>query len=62
MGIGSPCRNLKCSITTIGKGTYSFGLNIISNVYGVITNGLGNESNCSIFGGFCGTEIRSNFP
>ena len=47
MGIGSPCRNLKGSIATIGQCAYGFGMNIIGNVYGVITNGLGNKPNGS---------------
>ena len=43
MGIGSPSRHLKGSIATIGEGAYGFGLNIVGNVYGVITNGFGNK-------------------
>ena len=43
MGIRSPSGYLKGSIATIGEGAYGLCLNVVGNVYGVITNGFGNK-------------------
>ena len=45
MGIGSPCRNLKSSISAIGQCADCFGLNIIGDMNGVIAYGFSDESN-----------------
>ena len=45
MGFGSPCRNLKSSISAIGQCADGFGLNVIGDMYCVIAYGFSDESN-----------------
>lgn len=52
MGIGSPCRYLKSGVSTVGQCANGFGLNVIGNMYRMITNRFGYEPHSSDVWGF----------